>query len=123
MKQIIVGTYEMGWERVQLVLREGTGGDFWLVPGDINYPRIKIGADQDNWKWLIICLLHEAVELAACRMKCRFKPSEEVAYDEYSYIFVMNHPQFSEIQGLTGEFVASCWDDLAKAWKKWGKKK
>ena len=36
MKQVIVGTYEMGYEKVQLVLREGHGGEFYLLPGDID---------------------------------------------------------------------------------------
>jgi hypothetical protein len=122
-KQVIVGTYEMGWEHVQLVLREGSGGEFFLVPGDIDCPRIKIGADREHWKHLLVVLLHEAGELAAARMKCRYTPTEEVAGDVHSYLFVMTHPQFSEIQGLAAEFVANCWDDLGKAWNRWCKRK
>jgi hypothetical protein len=118
-KQVVVGTYEMGYECVQLVLREGNGGEFWMVPGDIDCPRIKIGADQEHWKFLLVCLLHEAGELAAARLKCRYTQTEDVAGDVHSYFFNMTHPQFSEMQGLVAEFVANCWDDLGKAWKKW----
>lgn len=123
MKQVIVGTYEMGWEHVQLVLREGLGGEFYLIPGDIDCPRIKVGADQTHWKHLLVALLHEAGELATTRMKCRFSQAEEVSGDVHSYLFIMTHPQFSEVQGLTAEFVANCWDDLGKAWNRWGKRK
>ena len=122
-KQVIVGIYEMGWEHVQLVLREGRGGEFYIVPGDIDCPRIKVGADQDQWSDLLCALLHEAGELALARLKCRYSHTEEVAGDVHSYLFVMTHPQFSEMQGLTAEFVAHCWDDLGKAWNKWGKPK
>ena len=46
MKQKVVGRYRLGDERVQLVLREGNGGDFYSQPGDIPYPRIKIGVEE-----------------------------------------------------------------------------
>ena len=121
MKQKVVGIYEIGYEKAQLVLREGTGGDFWMVPGDIDCPRIKIGADQEKWCDLLVCLLHEAGELALARLKCRYMPTESIAMDVHSYVFIMTHPQFSEVQALTAEFVANCWDDLGKAWKAWKK--
>ena len=48
MKQKIVGSYFAGYESVELVLREGNGGDvFFLEKGKIAV--IKIGADTE---WL-----------------------------------------------------------------------
>lgn len=58
MKQKIVGTYPLGWSRVQIVAREGIGGEFWLSPGDIDCPRIKIGLDEDRWEDVLETLLH-----------------------------------------------------------------
>ena len=49
MKQIIVGIYSVGFEDVEIVLREGTGGEFFNCPEKGHCPRIKIGADVSNW--------------------------------------------------------------------------
>jgi hypothetical protein len=122
LNQVIVGTYEMGYERVQLVLREGLGGEFYLMPGDIDCPRIKIGADHGKWGEVLACLLHEAGELSAERQRCRFSRTGEIAQDVHAYLFIMSHPQFSEVQALTAEFVANCWYDLKKAWTRWRRK-
>lgn len=118
MKQVIVGAYEMGWEMVQLSLREGRGGEFYLLPGDINYARIKVGADND-WVSVVETLFHEVTELAATRIRCRFEHSNEMARDQHAYLFVMNHPQFAEMQALTADYVSRCWDDLKNAHKGW----
>lgn len=119
MKQVVVGTYEMGWEMVELVLREGRGGEFYLLPGDINYARVKVGADND-WVSVVEVLLHEIAELASMRIQCRFAHSNEMARDHHAYLFVMNHPQFAEVQALTADYVCRCWDDFKEAHRKWG---
>ncbi len=119
MKQVIVGIYELGYERVQLVLRDGKGGEFWHLPGDIDNPRIKLGADEREW-WLFLAnLLHEVGEFAASRVGCRFNPSDQVARDVHAYLFVMTHPQFSEVQAMTADYLSRCYDDLKAAWGKW----
>ena len=48
MTQVIVGVYTMGYEDVEIVLREGTGGEFYNCPGKGQIPRIKIGADVER---------------------------------------------------------------------------
>ena len=121
MKQAIVGTYEFGYENVQLVLREGIGGEFYVLPGDINYPRIKIGADQAHWKALVTVLLHETMEFAYTRIGARYAPSEELGRDHAAYFFILTHPQLSESCGRAADFLANCLPDLDQAWRQWNR--
>lgn len=118
MKQKVVGTYRLGDDSVQLVLREGTGGDFWFQPGDIHYCRMKIGAD-DEWQRVLTAILHEAEEAAAARICCRFTPDDEWGRDNASYVFLLRHEQFSDVCARAGIFLAECLSDVTKAWKAW----
>lgn len=123
MRQKIVGTYEFGYEKAELVLREGDGGEFYLLPGDIDCPRIKVGADQPDWRALIAVLLHEAFEFACARVGLRYSPSDDLGRDHAAYVFVMDHPRFTKTCALVADFAAQCLPDLEKAWKKWKAKK
>lgn len=121
MKQKTVGTYEVGYECIQLVIREGTGGEFWFLPGDIKTPRIKIGVDET---WLIVrtALLHEIQELILARLKCRFHPFDDLGNAHDSYIFTIDHHNFSDLCYRVSEFLDSCIPDLKKAYREWHKK-
>lgn len=123
MKQKIVGTYRLGDDSVQIVLREGNGGDFYFLPGDIPYPRIKIGANVENWHNIIGTLLHEAQEYVLARLCCRLTPDDEFGRDSASYIFLLRHEQYSDVCARAGMLLAQCLPDLSAAWKKWKKKK
>lgn len=122
MKQKIVGTYEFGYEKVQLVLREGDGGEFYVLPGDIDCPRIKIGADQSEWRHVVTVLLHEVMELAFARLGLRYSPSEGLGRDHAAYVFFVDHPRFSDACGRTADFLTNCLPDLSAAWKQWRRK-
>lgn len=50
MKQKIVGTYYAGHQQIQLVIREGDGGEFFLNPERGSLPRIKLGVDK-SWPY------------------------------------------------------------------------
>ncbi len=117
MRQKIVGVYDMGLDQVQLVLREGEGGEFWFKPEDGHVPRIKVGADGE-WKLVMSALLHEAMEMQMTRSHCRFNPAPDYGRDHSSYIFVMSHPIYSDIIARVAEFVSLCAPDLARAYKK-----
>ena len=123
MKPVIVGTYEFGYEKCQLVLRESDGGEFWVLPGDIDCPRIKIGAEQKVWGDLVAVLCHEAMELSFERVGLRYSPSQELVRDHAAYLFVATHTQFAEAIDRAADFLARCLPDLSKAWKKWKQKK
>lgn len=120
MKQKIIGKYEAGFGLVQLVVEEGSDGSFWFLPGDIDIPRIKIGIEAD-WVHVIEVLLHEVGEYAAARLGLRYSGADEIGRDIHAYQFFMTHPQFSEMQAITADFLVNCYDDLHKAWMKWNK--
>lgn len=120
MKQVIVGTYHLGHPcKPQVVLREGTGGEYWLHPGDQENPRIKIGADEEAWPSVVTALLHEAFELAADLERCRFCPYLDQADDMAGFWFFFDHHQFAEICSSVAELMTACLPDLSRAWKEW----
>ena len=119
MNQVVIGTYELGYERVELVLREGIGGEFYFIPGDINCPRIKIGADQESFWKLISVLYHEVEEFALARLGCRYEPADQVGNDIHSYTFIISHVQFSNMCAMTADYITRCLEDLTNAWNKW----
>lgn len=124
-KQKIVGIYYAGFEQFELVLREGDGAEFYAVPehGENKIPRIKIGADQGKWDDVIAVLLHEVQELIIFRLRGRYSPSDGISIDHAAYLFILTHPEFSELCKRTAEFISDALPDLAKAWKEWKKNK
>lgn len=116
-KQKIIGNYHMGFEQVQVVLREGDGGEFYGCPGNGNSARIKIGGDYDNWQDVVRVLLHEAFELAMFRNNARYEITGDVGKDSGAYTFLFTHPEFSNICGKVSELICECLPELAKQWK------
>ena len=120
--QVIVGNYDLGPESVQLVLRGGSGADFYMNPGDGCSARIKIGMDghnQHEWGGIVGMLLHEALELSMTRMGLRYTPVPDYSFDNGQYLFAMTHTQFSEASARAAMFMASALPDFASARKKW----
>lgn len=123
MRQKIVGFFELGNEQVQVVLREGVGGEFWLEPGDIKCPRIKIGADQACWGDLVAVLDHEALEFTLTRMRRRYFTSMDYANDHGAYTFFLTHVEFAEVAARVAHFLVKCLPQMEKEWRKWRRKK
>ena len=119
MNQKIVGVYSLGFEDIELVLREGTGGEFYNCPGKGQIPRIKIGADVNQWKEIVSVFLHEAFEFTYNRLGCRYSDSYDMGNDSASYLFIASHIKFSDACARVGEGVATALPDLSIAWKKW----
>ncbi len=122
MKQKIVGNYYAGNESVQLVLRGGYGGDFYLVHRKGSIARVKIGAD-DTWEMVMTSLFHEIFEFLFDRSKCRFTATNDLSNSASAYLFVASHYDFSDVCAKAAEFVVGCLPDLKKAYKAWNKKK
>ncbi|OQB57139.1 MAG: hypothetical protein BWX98_01628 [Candidatus Aminicenantes bacterium ADurb.Bin147] len=122
MRQQIVGVYELGAESVQVVLREGTGGEFYLIPETGQIARIKVGAEYDDWGKVVSVLLHEAFELCAARIRTRYSPEDDFGGDLNSIVLILPHEEFSDICGRTGPFLVKAVPDLARAWEKWRKR-
>lgn len=123
LRQQIVGTYRIGDERVQLVLREGTGANFYERPDDIQCPRMTIGADQKNIGWLIDSVQHEAQERSMAVIRARWNRTDSYYVDSTSYLFIITHEEFTDVCHRASMFLAECLPDLKKAWKQWKKGK
>jgi hypothetical protein len=121
MKQKIVGTYLIGSEQCQLVLREGDGGEFYNTPEIGHIPRIKIGADYRNWRDVITVLIHETFEFCMNRIKSRYECTEDFGRSQGGYMFMFDHNQFCDIAARSSEFITAALPELAKSWRQWKK--
>lgn len=122
MEQIIIGVYDLGYENVQLVLREGHGGEFYTNP-EKTLPRIKIGGDYPDWQDIQTVLLHEALEFALTRGGHRFADSQDLSNDLAAFVFHFSHSEFSDCCAKAAEFMTLSYTDLKTAWLKWGLKR
>ncbi len=116
MKPQVIGDYEIGYECVRLLLRDGVGAEFYLLPDDVVIPTILVGADEPDWKRIVAMLLHESFELISCRLGCRFYPSSDMANNTAAYVFVLNHQQFADCCAKVADFLAAAMPDVKKAW-------
>lgn len=121
MKQVFVGSYYLGKEYVDLILREDTGGEYYSAPEKQRPARIKIGADYDKWDDVFTALLHESMELVLDKIKARYNATFDFSNDHGSYLFVFRHDEFSDAVGRVADFLSTCLPDVEKGWKKWGK--
>jgi len=124
MKKITVGTYEAGWEQIELVLCEGYSGRFYFIPKEKNKPpRIEVGADHDKFIDVLDVLIHEIDEYVMSKMGLRYRPTETVTNSHDNYIFHMTHMQFTDKTSRISEFIYHSTKPLHQAWKKWKKTK
>jgi hypothetical protein len=117
-RDIHVGTYELGYEKVDLWLMPSeTGGCFEALPA--NQPRtiIKVGGDYQQWHRVVEVLIHEAVEFAMCRQHVRFKRDGDLTSEAASFHFILDHTDFSEAIACAAEFITASEYPLNKAWK------
>ena len=107
-----VGTYELGHEKVTLIIESGKSGEF-----DMGEHEIIVGVDCP-YEELYSVLLHEAMEYAYHRQHCRYHQANEVApFDNGSFIFVASHTEFSQVTSAAGMFIVQCQEDLKKKWE------
>ncbi len=121
MKQLIVGTYEIGSDYVQIVLQEGNDGEGYIKPEWGKVMRVKIGCDGD-WHSAVAKLNHELWELLLLKLRLKYCPYSDYANDVCTGLFVFNHEQFADISARVGMCFADCLPDVSKAWKKWKRK-
>jgi hypothetical protein len=122
MKQKIIGIYRAGSDQIQLVLREGSGGEFYTIPEKGSLARIKVGADHNDWIELVSTLLHEIGEFVRTKSDCRFIP-DNYSNDSGDYIFMYSHANFSDLCCREAMFLTEALPDLSAAWKEWKKQK
>ena len=117
MKSQVVGEYEIGYECVRLVLRDGEGAEFELLPGGGGISAITIGCDDANWSHMVARLLHESFEFVSSRLGCRYYPSGDIANNSAAYVFMLNHQQFADCCAKVADFASIALPDFQKAWR------
>lgn len=119
MKKVFIGVYGLGYERVRLYLRPGTGANTYFLPEDKGITIMEIGADEDKFRKIVTSILHEAQEMAMCRLGLAYYPSGSLNNSTANCSFMMNHEQFDECCARAGDLLSSALPDLSKAWKEW----
>src|SRR6266436_4261514 len=99
-----LGCFDAGTRNIELYARKGDCAEFNLQP-EGKQARITVGIDMRWWETLG-CLVHEAAELICTDMGFRYVPAPDIAKDNGSYYFAMNHTQFSEVATRVGLFLS-----------------
>ncbi|KKN03652.1 hypothetical protein LCGC14_1105560 [marine sediment metagenome] len=119
MKQVIVGVYDLGYQKIQLILREGTGADWQTLPKNGDVSQMSIGVDRGIWSQIFRSLMHESLELSIFLCHCRYYQNNDVSDGNDLYMMVMDHGQFGQVSAQAAEFICACQNDLSRAWKAW----
>lgn len=125
-KEVVIGHFDMGWQSVTLILRDGTGGEFSCIPGDGKNAAITLGAGkkESDWHECFCSLMHEAWEMAMFQSDLRYNPTNRTGIASHAdYLFVMTHEQFHACCGKVSEFMRPAIPALVNAFKKWHKTK
>lgn len=118
MKQILIGHCSLGHESVDLYGIVGQqGGEFYLCPEDGSPGRIKIGLGYKEWWKVVNVLLHEALEYALEREKCRFERVTKMSGGHNDYTFILHHDDLTNACCRVADFITPVLPVLAKAWK------
>jgi len=119
----VLGVFTLGHENVRLVLRPGLGGDFDTAPDDKGACIIRIGGDTKSKFRLISVLLHEVLEVSLHRLHARMAVSTDFTNSSDTFIFHMDHNQFSMACAMSADFITPALPVLEKAWRKWHRDK
>lgn len=118
MSETYIGTWELGYENIDLYMREGRGGSFQFTPEPKALPRIVVGGSYLKWQDLYTVIVHETMEFALTRGACRYCESQDLSNDTAAFVFMFNHTQFADACAKATEFMVACHKDLRTAWIK-----
>lgn len=110
----LLGTYTVGTRPIRVYTEKKSGsGSF-----DLRDSRMVVGIQSKDWWEVVNVLLHEATEMAMHDNQCRLAPVVDFGNSHDCYVFLMTHPQFSEITGQVANFLVQVLPDLAKRYNK-----
>lgn len=113
--QILVGTFGLGHENVDLYLCSNDGGgSFYFQPDDKARARIKIDIMDCTWSDCVAYLVHEAMEFLMTREQHRFVPTGKTTRDMATYLFVFTHSDFTEHASRLASFLVDTMPVVAK---------
>lgn len=111
-----LGIFELGYEKVKVLTRLGTGGDFETMPKDDIVPILSVGLDNTNFRTVFAWLCHEAIELSMVRHGVRYSKTGTVAKDNGEYTFMLEHTVYSDVVACASELILEVQNPLHKAW-------
>lgn len=118
----LIKTVEMGYDYVNIFVDDSTDGFCTLLPkGDSKIQEVVVGLDQPDFSRVLAILIHEVGELHMNKMHYRLVPTTDLSNDHASYLFLMNHVQYSEVCFVVSEVLTSVFKDIKKEYKKFKK--
>ncbi len=123
MEEKLVGNYLLGGMIVQIYCMDEWGGDFYNAPDKVSPPKIRVGFGSQEWDRVVTALLHEMMEFEMHKNGLRYDRSNDYSNDHGGYIFMMNHPQFSDICGRVAATLTSVLPVLAVEFRKYKEQK
>lgn len=95
-----VGYYDGGVCSIEVVAREGQGGEFFSCPEEGKVPRIKVGIDYPQWDRVMGVLCHEVMEFILASRGHRYLKAPDFAEDMGGFVFHFGHTDLSECARL-----------------------
>lgn len=123
----LLGVYEFGYENIEVYAVDDIGGSFSLSSANIKMPNIKVGIDYapGDFHVIVSVFIHEIFELLLARKGCRFEDSTSLNRGHDKYVFLFNHPVFTEVCTCASESLFCVLNELKKVgdeYNKWKKK-
>lgn len=118
--QILVGTFQLGYEFVDLIAQtKEKGGCFCFCPDDnASRARINVGVDYENWGSVVTVLIHEVLEFLFLRAERAYRSTGKMINDTGDRLFILNHPEFAECCGRLAHFLVDVLPALHKVYRK-----
>jgi len=97
-----IGYIDGGVCSIDLVAREGTGGEFYSCPEAGSVPRIKVGFDYEDFAEVMSVLAHEIMEFVLTSRGHRYCKAPDFGEDMTGLVFHFDHSVISECTRILG---------------------
>lgn len=114
----VLGTYPILLFKVRVNVDSDSGGHF--VGWEKDCPEITVGVDLP-WRDVVDVATHELGELYMAMRGFRYCQDPMVSQDQTGLLFVITHPQMSEVFRFVAHGMCEISDDLHKAYVLFGK--
>lgn len=105
-----IGTYELGFRQMKVFVNPQTSGG----AVDLRKCTMTIGTADEDWWRVVAVLLHESIEAGMMDLHCRLNDTADGYSSDDSVVFIMTHPQYSQVIGQAAEFLTLVLPDLAR---------
>lgn len=85
--------------------------------GRFNQDQMYIGLGG-TWSQTVAIAMHEILEMACAHNNVRWLPDFAMGNSGDSYMFIMNHPQFTEVVAQAADCLAAVLPEIGKQYNK-----